>query len=200
MTRMPRCAYQMALAVGFTAGVIQIAFGAFRLGFLGEFFPSSTVHGMLAAIGVIIMSKQVHVVLGVMGVTGEPLHLLAKVPQSILNMNPEIAVIGFVSLAILFGWPLIKNKSIRRIPPQLVVILIAIPLGQYFDLTHEHTYSLAGHDFKLDEKFLVTVPKSLISAMAHPDFSRLAAPGGVEVGCLVRIDRQPGIAAEREGD
>lgn len=161
----------MALAVGFTAGVIQIAFGAFRLGFLGEFFPSSTVHGMLAAIGVIIMSKQVHVVLGVMGVTGEPLHLLAKVPQSILNMNPEIAVIGFVSLAILFGWPLIKNKSIRRIPPQLVVILIAIPLGQYFDLTHEHTYSLAGHDFKLDEKFLVTVPKSLISAMAHPDFS-----------------------------
>ncbi|GDY07906.1 sulfate transporter [Planctomycetia bacterium] len=169
-------AYQMALAVGFTAGVIQIAFGAFRLGFLGEFFPSSTVHGMLAAIGVIIMSKQVHVVLGVMGVTGEPLHLLAKVPQSILNMNPEIAVIGFVSLAILFGWPLIKNKSIRRIPPQLVVILIAIPLGQYFDLTHEHTYSLAGHDFKLDEKFLVTVPKSLISAMAHPDFSALLHP------------------------
>ncbi len=169
-------AYQMALAVGFTAGVIQIAFGAFRLGFLGEFFPSSTVHGMLAAIGVIIMSKQVHVVLGVMGVTGEPLQLLAKVPQSILNMNPEIAVIGFVSLAILFGWPLIKNKSIRRIPPQLVVILIAIPLGQYFDLTHEHTYSLAGHDFKLDEKFLVTVPKSLISAMAHPDFSALLHP------------------------
>ncbi len=166
-------AYQMALAVGFTAGVIQIAFGAFRLGFLGEFFPSSTVHGMLAAIGVIIMSKQIHIALGVMGVSGESLHLLAQIPHSILNMNPEVAAIGLLSLAILFGWPLIKNKSIRRIPPQLVVILMAIPLGGYFDLSHEHTYSLAGHDFKLDERFLVTVPKSLLAAMVHPDFSAL---------------------------
>ena len=166
-------AYQMALAVGFTAGVIQIAFGMFRLGFLGEFFPSSTVHGMLAAIGVIIISKQIHIVLGVMGVSGEPLHLLAKVPESIWNMNPEIAIIGCVSLLILFGWPLIPNKSIRRIPPQLVVILMAIPLGQYFDLSHEHTYSLAGQNFKLGERFLVNVPRSLYAAMAHPDFSAL---------------------------
>ncbi|WP_010584799.1 SulP family inorganic anion transporter [Schlesneria paludicola] len=169
-------AYQMALAVGFVAGIIQIAFGAFRLGFLGEFFPSSTVHGMLAAIGVIIISKQIHIVLGVMGVTGEPLHLLAKVPESILGMNPEVAVIGLVSLAILFGWPLIKNKNIRRIPPQLVVILVAIPLGQYFDLSHDHTYSLAGHEFKLGERFLVNVPKNLIAAMAHPDFTALKYP------------------------
>lgn len=168
-------AYQMTLAVGFTAGMIQIAFGAFRLGFLGEFFPSSTVHGMLAAIGVIIMSKQIHVVLGVMGVSGEPLHLLAKVPQSILNMNPDIALIGAISLGILFGWPLIKNKSIRRIPPQLVVILVAILLGRYFDLAlpTEHKYSLAGHEYTLDEKFLVTVPNSLLKAMAHPDFTAL---------------------------
>ena len=166
-------AYQMALAVGFTAGLIQIAFGAFKLGFLGEFFPSSTVHGMLAAIGVIIMSKQIHIVLGVMGVSGEPLELVAKIPESILEMNPEIAAIGILSLLILFGWPMIKNKSIRRIPPQLVVILVAIPLGQLFDLSHEHTYSLAGHDFKLGERFLVNVPRSLIAAMAHPDFSAL---------------------------
>jgi len=166
-------AYQMTLAVGFTAGVVQVAFGAFRLGFLGEFFPSSTVHGMLAAIGVIIISKQIHVVLGVMGVTGEPLHLLAAIPQSILDMNPEVALIGLISLAILFGWPLIRNKRIRRIPPQLVVILVAIPLGRLFDLSHEHTYTLAGHNFTLSERFLVEVPNNLLAAMARPDFSAL---------------------------
>lgn len=167
-------AYRMALAVGIVAGVAQIAFGLFRAGFLGEFFPTSTVHGMLAAIGVIIMSKQIHIVLGVMGVSGEPLELLAHVPHSLMSMNPEIAVIGFVSLAILFGWPWIKSKSVRRIPPQLIVILIAIPLGHWFDLEHEHKYMFAGHRYPLGENFLVNVPKNLFVAMAHPDFSALA--------------------------
>jgi MFS superfamily sulfate permease-like transporter len=166
-------AYQMALAVGLVAGLIQIVFGAIRLGFLGEFFPTSTVHGMLAAIGVIIMSKQIHIVLGVMGVVGEPLELVGRIPQSILEMNPEIAVIGLLSLLILFGWPMIQNTNIRRIPPQLVVVLMAIPLGQFFDLSHEHTYTLVGRDFKVGERFLVDVPRSLIASMAHPDFSAL---------------------------
>eukprot|EP00456_Euglypha_rotunda_P030244 TRINITY_DN235_c2_g1_i2.p1 TRINITY_DN235_c2_g1~~TRINITY_DN235_c2_g1_i2.p1 ORF type:complete len:652 (-),score=147.11 TRINITY_DN235_c2_g1_i2:4937-6892(-) len=169
-------AYQMTLAVGLVAGLIQIAFGAFQLGFLGEFFPSSTVHGMLAAIGIIIMSKQIHIVLGAMEVSGEPLEMVAMIPKSILELNPEIAVIGLLSLVILFGWPMIKIKGIQRIPPQLAVILVAIPLGQFFDLSHEHTYSLLGHDFKLGERFLVNVPQNLISAMAHPNFSALRHP------------------------
>lgn len=166
-------AYQMALAVGVVAGFAQIGFGLCRLGFLGEFFPTSAVHGMLAAIGVIIVAKQIHVVLGVAGVTGEPLHLLAKIPQSLRDMNPEIAVIGLVSLAILFLWPLIKNKSIRLVPAPLVVILVAIPLGYWFDLSHEHTYTFAGHSHRLSENYLVNVPKNLLSAMAFPDFSAL---------------------------
>lgn len=173
-------AYRMALAVGFAAGIIQIGFGLFRAGFLGEFFPTSTVHGMLAAIGVIIMSKQIHVVLGVMKVLdergnpiSEPLELLAQIPHSLLTMNPDIALIGFASLAILFGWPLIKNAKVRRIPPQMVVILVAIPLGRWFDLEHEHVYTLAGHKYPLGENFLVNVPKNLFAAMAHPDFSVL---------------------------
>lgn len=168
-------AYQYALAIGVTAGVIQIAFGLLKLGILGDFFPTSAVHGMLAAIGVLIISKQAHVVLGV-DIKGTPVQLLEAIPNSIMHMNPAVAAIGIVSLLILFGWALIKNKAIRRIPPQLVVLLVAVPLGIYFDLSHEHTYSLFGHDFSLDEHFLVNVPQNLFGAIAHPSFEALRHP------------------------
>ncbi len=176
-------AYRMMLAVGITAGIIQIGFGLFRLGILGEFFPSSVVHGMLAAIGIIIISKQVHTALGVMQVTNaeghkitEPLELIARIPHSLAEMNPEIAVIGLISLVILFGLPMIRNKYVKRIPGQLIVVLLAIPMGIFFDLSHEHTYSMMGTEYSLGEKFLVSVPSSLVKAITFPDFSALQYP------------------------
>ncbi len=169
-------AYRMMLAVGVAAGVIQILFGLLKTGILGEFFPSSAVHGLLAAIGVIIISKQIHVAMGVMDIKGSPLHLLAEIPRSITRMNPQIALIGGVSLLILFGLPLIKNRWVRRIPAQMVVIVVAIAMGSWMQLSHDNTYTWAGHSYAVGEKFLVSVPASLISALTSPNFHALELP------------------------
>ncbi|MGC1273348.1 MAG: SulP family inorganic anion transporter [Planctomycetaceae bacterium] len=168
-------AYRMALAVGVAAGVIQIVFGLLKTGVLGEFFPTSAVHGMLAAIGVIIIAKQFPITLGVPA-NGGALELLANIPTIISQANPEIAVIGVLSLLLLFGWAFIPIKAIRRVPPQIVVVLATIPLGMYFGLTHEHTYTWGGHTYSVGENFLVDVPSSLFGAFATPDFSALATP------------------------
>jgi MFS superfamily sulfate permease-like transporter len=168
-------AYRMALAVGVAAAIVQILFGLLRAGSLGDFFPSSAVHGLLAAIGIIIISKQVPIALGESN-KGEPLELLAEMPGMLLELNPEIAAIGAVSLLILFLYPLIPSPALRKIPAAVLVLLVAVPMAYYFDLAHEHAYEFLGHDYTVDQSFLVNVPSSLASAIAFPDFSVLAKP------------------------
>ncbi|MBK7576260.1 MAG: SulP family inorganic anion transporter [Ignavibacteria bacterium] len=166
--------YRLALAAIVVAGVLQVVFGILRSGVLGDFFPTSAVHGMLAAIGIIIMSKQMHILLGVKPEGKEPLDLLAEIPKSIANMNPEIAIIGGISLVILFTLPLIKNRYIRMVPGPMVVLLVAIPLGMAFDLGHEHTYLfLDHHSYTLGPRYLVTLPADLMSGIVFPDFSQV---------------------------
>jgi MFS superfamily sulfate permease-like transporter len=172
-TQADQDAYRLALGVGVAAGVLQILFGLLRTGALGDLFPSSAVHGMLAAIGVIIIAKQLPVCLGV-GNKGEPLHLLLSIPDKVLHLNPEIAAIGLASLALLFGLPLVKSRYARLVPAPMVVVLVAVPLGLYFDLSHEHTYTFGSQQYHVGEEYLVSVPDDLLSAVTSPDFSGLA--------------------------
>jgi MFS superfamily sulfate permease-like transporter len=167
--------YRQMLAVGVVSGWIQIGFALARAGRLGDFFPSSVVHGMLAAIGIIIMSKQLHTVLGVKPQGHEALELIAELPRSLEAMNPVIAVIGFVSLVIMFGMPWIRHPLARKVPAQLIVLLTAIPLGMFLGLGTEHTVTWGGSEHVVGPKFLVSLPPSLIGAITFPDFSAVTS-------------------------
>jgi MFS superfamily sulfate permease-like transporter len=124
--------WHLALGAVVVAGVIQILFGVFKWGKLADFFPGAAIHGMLAAIGIIIMAKQLHILLGIDPALlkgKEPLELLAMVPHSIIHENAHIAEIGFACLIILIVWGYIKSQKIKKIPAPLVVLAVAIPLG-----------------------------------------------------------------------
>jgi MFS superfamily sulfate permease-like transporter len=171
-------AYQAALAVGVVAAGLQIAFALFRGGILADFFPLSAVHGMLAAIGVIIILKQFPVTLGV-SIGGEPLELIKEIPHAVMEANPEIAAIGIASLLVMFLWPLVgkRIKPLAAVPSPLVVLALAIPMGIGFDLGHEHYYQFAGHEHKVGPNFLVSMPDRIFGMfddVTSPDFGALA--------------------------
>ena len=172
-------AYKMMLGVALVAGLLQVGLALLRSGILAEVFPVSAVHGMLAAIGVIIFSKQIHIMLGVKPAGKEPLHLLAEIPASIAHANPQITVIGLASLVILFGWAWLP-AVVRKVPAQLVVLVLGMGLALAFDLDHVHSYRFAGHEYEISEKFLVNVPASILAAITLPDFSGVMTVSGAK--------------------
>ena len=165
-------AYRLALGVGVVAGIIQIFLGLFRAGILGEFFPRSAVHGLLTAIGIIIMAKQFPIALGVRP-DGKPLELIAKIPQFVMEMNPLVGLIGIMSLLIMFSYLFIKNPKIKVIPAPMVVLLVTVPLAMYLNFGQDQTYSFNGQEYSLGKRFLVTVPENMFHAITFPDFSGL---------------------------
>ncbi|MDR4507334.1 MAG: SulP family inorganic anion transporter [Candidatus Brocadiaceae bacterium] len=172
-------AYRMALGVGVAAGCFQVLFGLLRVGSIGDFFPLCAVHGMLAAIGIIIILKQFPIALGGHA-EGEPFELMTRIPSVIIHMNPYIAAIGIGSLAIMFGIPLVKHKHkiFQMIPPPMFVLFFAVPLGLYFGISEERTYLFEGHEYHLGKQFLVDVPSNMFKAVAYPDFSSLKSVMG----------------------
>lgn len=130
---------QLACGAIVVMSVIQILFGFLKFGSLSDFFPPSAVHGMLAAIGLIIFSKQIHVLLGIDPATLkglEPIELYEMIPHSFMNADPRVAAVGIVSLIIIFGMPLIKSKFIKKIPAPMVVLVVTIPMALIMDFRH----------------------------------------------------------------
>lgn len=131
--------WHYALGAVFVAALIQILLGWLGFGSLSDFFPPSAVHGMLAAIGLIIFSKQIHILLGIdpeLLKGKEPLELFSMIPESILHEDVRVTFVGVVSLIIIFGMPLLKNKWVKKMPAPMVVLLVTIPMALVMDFKH----------------------------------------------------------------
>jgi len=75
---------------------------------------------------------------------------------------------------------LIKNPRLKMIPAPMVVLLITVPLGMYFNFGQEQTYSFSGQDYPLGKNFLVAVPENMFRALTFPDFSGLGTSIGIK--------------------
>jgi MFS superfamily sulfate permease-like transporter len=174
--------WHLALGAIVVAAVIQILFGVFKLGNLADFFPGAAIHGMLAAIGLIIIIKQVPILFGVdpsflkhaseedptKMVPYETLPLAGHLPGILSHTNMHVAIIGVISLAIMFFFAFVKSPVLKKIPGPLVVLIFAIPMGIVYAIgTAEESakYSLVkvGHITEILSKQFVNVDFSGIT-------------------------------------
>lgn len=138
--------WRVAAAAIMAAAIVQILLAGFKLGDLSDFFPHSAVHGMLAAIGIIIIAKQIPVLLGDDPAIykGEgPIEMLMDIPKFVTHAHWHIAVVGLIGLAVMFGLPKLGVKALKKIPAPMAVLSLTIPLSIYWHFREtEPNYSL----------------------------------------------------------
>lgn len=182
-------AFLLALVV---AGVIQILLGTARLGFLAAYFPSSVIKGLLAAIGTLLVLKQIPHLLGH---SADPegdmefcQHDHANTFSELVHMVDHIhtgaVIIGIGSLVLLCCWMRLKFLKKSPIPAPLIVVVFGVGLGLLFQRT--------GGIWSLDPKNFVQVPVSdsflgLSRFLRFPDFSQWNNPAIYKAGLMIAV-------------
>jgi len=161
------------LAAIVVAGGIQILLGVFKLGRFAKLLPSSVLHGILAAIGVIIIAKQAPYALGTTSdadtVIGNLLDIFYKLPDA----NPFVFIVALAGILILVFYKKTNNKIIRAIPAPMWVLLLALPLVFGFDFFTEHSIYFLGKSYGVGPKLLIDIPEDPLDCIMHPDFGMI---------------------------
>lgn len=132
---------QGAYAAIICSGMLLVLLGFLRMGKLADFFPSSAIQGMLAAIGLIILGKQFHIMLGnKLSLEGSVSYLLA-IPETIQGVFyyqdtglTFAAISGILSLAIMVFYSKIRNQYLQLIPAPMWIVLLSIGFSYYYEM------------------------------------------------------------------
>ena len=161
------------LAAIVISGIIMIILGFLRMGSLGDFFPGSAIQGMLAAIGVGIFAKQIHVMFGNLEAKGSIIELLIQIPEGIINLiktdNSSMfygGLVGIVSLLIMVFYSKIRNRYFQLIPAPMWIVVLSVGMYYYFELFSAALYPI-------DKSLLIALPNDILSNFAFPDFGKI---------------------------
>ena len=175
--------YEAFLLAVVLSGVIQFLLGLFRLGVVGYFIPTSVINGMLAAIGITLILKQIPHALGVDSdpegemsfkqIDGE--NTFSEIFLSFDNFALGAVLIFLISIIILLVWelPVVKkNNKLKLIPASLLVVVVGSLLNQLFGSVGGNF----GEMTFLGSSHLVNLPDALSTGdyknlLVTPDFS-----------------------------
>lgn len=171
------------------AGIIQLLLGFFRAGIIGAFFPSAVIKGMLAAIGLILIIKQIPHALGYdVSFEGDESYMretavssFNELLQAFEVISPGAIIVSLTALSILVLWetPFFKSKKLFKfIPGPLVAVMWGISYNLFAQTT---TVAANAPVFAIKSKLMVNLPiiektSEFIHHLQFPDISFITNP------------------------
>jgi MFS superfamily sulfate permease-like transporter len=186
--------YKIFLLAVIVAGLFQLILGLLRLGVIANYFPSSVIKGMLAAIGIILISKQIPLAMGY----DQPdfwtsgflkLFSSANFVGHFENFNHHITrgaiLITIISLLVLFLLQQPFAKKLKVIPAALLVVIFGIITNSLF--------TNAASGFSLKQTQLVNISDDVFANISFPDISKLFSnteiwKDGIIIGLLATLE------------
>ncbi len=161
--------YLVTLAAIIISGLLMTLLGVLRMGILSDFFPSSAIQGMLAAIGVGIFAKQFHVMFGNTEFKGDTIALLLEIPNTLYNFVTDgnddtiAGIVGVGSILIMIFYSKMRNRLLQLIPAPMWIVVITIGMSYY--------YKIFVIKYPIDKSLLIDIPDKLLANLPFPDFS-----------------------------
>lgn len=187
--------YKLFLLAVIIAGAFQLLLGIFKLGVIGNYFPSAVIKGMLAAIGIILVAGQIPIAIGY----DHPdfwssgfLKILSGDPSSekIYNLHSSntqgVIFIAAISLAILIVFNLFSFfRRLKLIPASLIVVVAGIVINTFF-------IQLAPQ-YALNQSQLVNIPNDIFTSISFPDFRKFFSnpsiwKDGITIGIVATLE------------
>jgi len=184
-------AFELFLCAGIIAGLIQLVLGFVRAGSISNYFPNNVIEGMLAAIGIIIILKQIPHALGFdkdyeghQSIFDNGLNF-GYFSELFGAIHPGAIIVTLVSVAILITWDKVYAlRRIKMLPGALVAVVAGIVLNEIF--------KIMGSSLAIQNQHLVSlpVPQSLDdfkNLVTMPDFNGFTNPKVWIVGATIAI-------------
>ncbi len=173
--------FQAFLMASFIAGLLQLLFGLFKAGGIGRYVPNAVIKGMLAAIGILIILKQIpHFV----GYDADPegeesfiqpdgQNTFSELWIALSRISPLATLIATVAAAILLFYEtnfMRKQAWVKYLPGPLVAVVSGILLNMF--LVPD------GHALALSDEHVVQIPifqstNELLGFITTPDWTAL---------------------------
>lgn len=175
--------YEVFLMAVVLAGAFQIMLGFARAGTISNYLPSNVIEGMLTAIGIIIILKQLPHAIGYDADNEGDFFFIEKgtghntfsaVIDAINFSHPGAIIITLISIGILLAWnnvPALKN--LKAVPGALVAVITGVVINEIFKAT--------GSKLAIAQDHLVNLPvpdsfNAFIGQFSMPDFGAISNP------------------------